>query len=151
MVVHPQSIVHSLVSYRDGSVLAQLGMPDMRTPIAHALAWPERIEAGVAGLKLAEIGRLDFFEPDLQRFDCLQLAFDALDLGGSAPAILNAANEVAVQAFLEQRIGFMRIPGIIRDTLNCTASGSIHSLDDVLAADHEARRKAGEIVAKEAA
>jgi 1-deoxy-D-xylulose-5-phosphate reductoisomerase len=142
VVVHPQSIVHSLVSYRDGSVLAQLGMPDMRTPIAHALAWPERIEAGVARLKLSEVGRLEFFEPDLQRFPCLQLAYDALASAGSAPAILNAANEVAVQAFLDGRIGFMQIPQIIDQTLNDTQSNAIASLADVLEADAAARRSA---------
>jgi 1-deoxy-D-xylulose-5-phosphate reductoisomerase len=142
VVVHPQSIVHSLVTYRDGSVLAQLGMPDMRTPIAHALAWPERIEAGVESLSLAAIGKLEFFEPDPVRFPCLRLAFDALAAGPSAVITLNAANEVAVQAFLEERIGFMRIPEVIENTLNSTVGGSIHSLEDILATDRAARARA---------
>lgn len=139
VVVHPQSIVHSLVAYRDGSVLAQLGMPDMRTPIAHALAWPERIEAGVERLDLARAGRLDFHPPDTGRFPCLQLAYDALRAGGRAPAVLNAANEVAVQAFLDRRIGFARIPAIIESTLAAVAPGPANTLDEVQAADNEAR------------
>lgn len=149
VVVHPQSIVHSMVSYRDGSVLAQLGMPDMRTPIAHALAWPDRIEAGVERLDLARVGSLEFVEPDRQRFPCLQLAFDALDLGGSAPALLNAANEVAVESFLNGKIAFMQIPAILQETLNCVQAGSIESLEDVLAADTEGRCYATALVNKE--
>ncbi|KAA9129606.1 1-deoxy-D-xylulose-5-phosphate reductoisomerase [Marinihelvus fidelis] len=148
VVVHPQSIVHSLVAYRDGSVLAQLGMPDMRTPIAHALAWPERIEAGVARLDLATAGRLDFHAPDLDRFPCLRLAFDALRAGGKAPAVLNAANEIAVQAFLDAEIGFTRIPVIIESTLEATPAGAVASIDDVLAADQAARALARETIRK---
>src|SRR5574343_1540737 len=106
VVVHPQSVVHSAVQYVDGSVLAQLGCPDMRTPIAYAMAWPERIAAGVESLDLFKIGRLEFFAPDVERFRCLQLAYDVLREGGTAPAILNAANEVAVAAFLEGRLPF---------------------------------------------
>src|SRR6185436_17953078 len=103
VVIHPQSVIHSLVSYVDGSVLAQLGNPDMRTPIAHALAYPERMVSGVAQIDLAQIARLTFERPDLQRFPCLKLAYDALQAGGTAPAILNAANEIAVQAFLDRK------------------------------------------------
>ncbi len=144
VVVHPQSIIHSLVAYRDGSVLAQLGMPDMRTPIAHALAWPDRIEAGVERLDLARAGRLDFQAPDTHRFPCLRLAFDALRAGGRAPAVLNAANEIAVQAFLDGEIGFTRIPAVIESTLTAAAPGPADTLDDVLAADAEARALARE-------
>lgn len=118
VVVHPQSVIHSLVQYLDGSVLAQLGNPDMRTPIAHALAWPERMGAGVAPLDLFDVGRLDFQEPDLDRFPCLNLAYRAAQEGGTCPAILNAANEVAVAAFLEQRIGFMDIAKVVGRTLD---------------------------------
>src|SRR5690606_27484331 len=107
VVIHPQSVVHSMVSYVDGSVLAQLGNPDMRTPIAHALAYPERIESGVDMLRLAEVGRLDFEAPDPGRFACLRLAREALRAGGAAPAVLNAANEVAVESFLADRVGFL--------------------------------------------
>ena len=107
VVVHPQSIIHSMVEYIDGSILAQLGNPDMRTPIAYALGYPKRIESGVASLNLLEIAKLEFEAPDLKRFPCLQLAYDALEAGGTAPAILNAANEVAVAAFLNKQIHFL--------------------------------------------
>lgn len=117
VVVHPQSVIHSLVQYRDGSVLAQLGNPDMRTPIAHALAWPDRLESGVAPLDLFRVGPLEFQEPDLQRFPCLGLAFQAARAGESAPATLNAANEVAVAAFLEGRLGFQQIAQLVDRTL----------------------------------
>jgi 1-deoxy-D-xylulose-5-phosphate reductoisomerase len=146
VLVHPQSIVHSLVTYRDGSVLAQLGMPDMRTPIAHALAWPDRIDAGVETLRLAEIGRLEFFEPDPARFPCLRLAFEALAAGPASVAALNAANEMAVQAFLDDRIGFMRIPAVIEETLNSLPGASIHSLEDILETDRAARRQAASLL-----
>ncbi len=139
VVIHPQSIVHSMVSYRDGSVLAQLGMPDMRTPIAHALAWPERIDAGVQELDMASAGPLEFFDPDLQRFPCLQLAFEALAAGGDAAVILNAANEIAVQAFLDQEIAFMQIPELVEHALQRMSSRQPGSLEEVLACDQEAR------------
>lgn len=139
VVVHPQSTIHSLVQYVDGSVLAELGAPDMRTPIAHALAWPERITSGVDMLDLVACGSFDFMAPDLQAFPCLRLAFEALSHGGSAPAILNAANEVAVAAFLEGRIGFLQIAEVIETTLNAIDNGSVHHLDDVFAADATAR------------
>ena len=139
VVVHPQSTIHSLVQYVDGSVLAELGAPDMRTPIAHALAWPERIESGVNMLDLVACGRFDFMAPDLEAFPCLRLAFEALRQGGRAPAVLNAANEVAVAAFLDGRIGFLQIPEIIETTLNAIEHSPVRSLDDVLAADADAR------------
>ena len=139
VVIHPQSVIHSLVDYVDGSVLAQLGNPDMRTPIANALAWPERIDSGVAPLDLFAVARLDFQHPDEQRFPCLRLARQAAEAGGSAPAMLNAANEVAVAAFLERRICFPEIARIIEDTLNTQASAAVVDLDAVLAADARAR------------
>ena len=145
VVIHPQSIVHSLVEYVDGSVLAQLGNPDMRTPIAQALAWPERIEAGVVALDLAQIGRLEFEAPDLARFPCLGLAYAALRCGGTAPALLNAANEVAVEAFLAGRITFPEIAYLCEQTMAIVAAGPVASLADALAADQDARRVAGEL------
>jgi 1-deoxy-D-xylulose-5-phosphate reductoisomerase len=148
VVVHPQSIVHSLVAYRDGSLLAQLGMPDMRTPIAHALAWPERIESGVERLDLSRMSQLEFYEPDLQRFPCLGLAFAALQAGGSAPVALNAANEVAVEAFLDRKIGFMDIPKVITDTLQRADTGPIADLEAVIERDMAARRLAREAIQK---
>ncbi len=140
VVIHPQSVIHSLVEYVDGSVLAQLGNPDMRTPIAQALAWPERIDAGVAALDLARIGRLDFASPDAERFPCLGLAYAALREGGTAPAVLNAANEVAVAAFLEGRIGFLDIAAVCAQTLERIGTRPVRSLVDALAADSDARR-----------
>ena len=142
VLVHPQSIVHSMVAYRDGSVIAQLGTPDMRTPIANVLAWPGRIEAGVERLHLAQMNDLSFREPDLDRFPCLALAFEAMRRGDSAPAVLNAANEIAVEYFLEGRIGFDRIPHVVRDTLERCAITPLAGLDDVMAADRAARESA---------
>ena len=139
VVVHPQSVIHSMVEYVDGSVIAQLGNPDMRTPIAHALAWPERIDAGVRALDLFDIARLDFERPDLQRFPCLALAFAALRAGGAAPATLNAANEEAVEAFLAQRIGFLDIARVIEACLERSPDFAVDSLDAVFAADAQAR------------
>ena len=147
VVVHPQSIVHSMVAYRDGSILAQLGSPDMRTPIAHALAWPRRIEAGVKRLNLAQMNDLSFEKPDLNRFPCLELAFEAMRSGASAPITLNAANEVAVAAFLDGRIGFDRIPRLVGDVMERTAVTSVQNLDDVLEHDQQARRAATEWIA----
>jgi 1-deoxy-D-xylulose-5-phosphate reductoisomerase len=148
VVVHPQSIIHSMVEYRDGSVLAQMGTPDMRTPIAHALAWPRRIEAGVERLNLARMNDLSFEKPDLARFPCLELAFEAMHSGASAPVTLNAANEVAVDAFLEGRIGFDRIPRLVREVMERTEVTGVKNLDDVLAYDRHARKTANEWVAK---
>ncbi|ERS10463.1 1-deoxy-D-xylulose 5-phosphate reductoisomerase [Marinobacter sp. EN3] len=142
--VHPESIIHSMVEYADGSVLAQLGSPDMRTPIANGLAWPERIEAGVAPLDLFAIGRFHFERPDLQRFPCLRLAAEAFAAGGTAPAVLNAANEVAVAAFLEGRLCFADIPVIIERTLTATDVVPADSFDTIFAKDAEARRRAME-------
>jgi 1-deoxy-D-xylulose-5-phosphate reductoisomerase len=147
VVVHRQSIVHSLVEYVDGSVLAQLGSPDMRTPIAHALAWPHRIACGVDFLDLIRTSRLDFCAPDLNRFPSLALAQAAARAGGLMPAIVNAANEVVVQAFLERRVNFMDIPRVIEGVMTSMPAAAIGSLDDVLAADAEARRRAYERLA----
>ncbi len=139
VVVHPQSVIHSLVDYVDGSVLAQLGNPDMRTPIANALAWPERIDSGVAPLDLFAIARLDFQAPDEQRFPCLRLARQAAEAGNSAPAVLNAANEVAVEAFLQRRIRFPEIARMIEQVLDQEPVVPLPSLDAVFAADQRAR------------
>ncbi|RJG10158.1 1-deoxy-D-xylulose-5-phosphate reductoisomerase [Pseudomonas cavernicola] len=139
VVIHPQSVIHSLVDYVDGSVLAQLGNPDMRTPISHALAWPERIDSGVAPLDLFSVARLDFLPPDELRFPCLRLARQAAECGGTAPAMLNAANEVAVAAFLGRRIRFPEIASIIDAVLNFEPAVAVESLDVVLAADSRAR------------
>ncbi|MCM2331537.1 1-deoxy-D-xylulose 5-phosphate reductoisomerase [Geopseudomonas sagittaria] len=139
VVIHPQSVIHSLVDYVDGSVLAQLGNPDMRTPIAHALAWPRRIDSGVAPLDLFAIARLDFEAPDERRFPCLKLARQAAEAGGTAPALLNAANEVAVAAFLDGRIRFDEIARMIEAVLNRISAIAVQQLDDVLHADAQAR------------
>jgi len=144
ILVHPQSIVHSLVEYVDGSVLAQLSSPDMRTPIAHALAWPERIDSGVAQLDLLKAGRLDFQPPDYDRFRCLALAQAAARAGGLHPVLLNAANEVAVQAFLERRLNFPGIAAVIEAVVERGSGGAIGGLEDVLAADAEGRQRACE-------
>ena len=146
VVVHPQSVIHSAVQYSDGSVLAQLGNPDMRTPIAYAMAWPERIAAGVESLDLFKIARLDFFAPDFERFRCLQLAYEVLREGGTAPAILNAANEVAVAAFLDNRLPFLGIARLNDQVLQSLSAGPEGSLADVLAADAEARQLAAHLV-----
>jgi 1-deoxy-D-xylulose-5-phosphate reductoisomerase len=146
VIIHPQSIVHSMVAYRDGSVLAQLGMPDMRTPIAHALAWPQRIEAGVDRLNLADMHKLEFYQPDLERFPGLGLAFQVLETGGNAPVTFNAANEIAVDAFLHQRIGFLQIASVVSAAMDRCNQGKISSLDEVLEYDHLARGVAEQIV-----
>jgi 1-deoxy-D-xylulose-5-phosphate reductoisomerase len=146
VLIHPQSIVHSMVAYRDGSVIAQMGTPDMRTPIAYALAWPERIEAGVDRLNLAQMNDLAFRAPDFERFPCLGLAFAAMKAGENAPVALNAANEVAVESFLEGRLGFDRIPRLVGDVMDRLKPRRVGSLDDVLAEDREARREAIEMV-----
>jgi 1-deoxy-D-xylulose-5-phosphate reductoisomerase len=151
VVIHPQSVIHSMVEYADGSVLAQLGNPDMRIPIAHALAWPERIESGARPIDLVEIARLDFTAPDLDRFPCLRLAYRAIAAGGTAPAILNAANEVVVAAFLERRIGFTDIPRFIARTLDEVPAGPDQTLAQVLADDARARQVTMELIAAGAA
>ena len=147
VLVHPQSIVHCLVSYEDGSTLAHLSAPDMRTPIAHALAWPRRIASPSRRLDLAAVGQLTFRKPDHDRFRCLGLAMDAMRAGGLAPTILNAANEIAVEAFLNRRIGFLDIPRVVESTLaqSPEANAPCDTLDAVLAADARARDLAGQI------
>ncbi len=147
IVVHPQSVVHSLVSYCDGSMLAQLGSPDMRTPIAYALAWPERIAAPTKRLDLAAVARLTFEPPDATRFPALRVAREALLAGGGAPTVLNAANETAVYAFLERRIGFLDIAETVERTLAAVPTGPLDSLEDVYNFDKAARRIAGEFCA----
>ena len=151
VLIHPQSIVHSLVEYVDGSVIAQLSNPDMRVPIAHALAHPERIASGARPLDLAAMRNLAFEAPDLQRFPCLQLAYEALRAGGTAPAILNAANEVAVAAFLAGRMPFTTIASVIEETLDSVGATPADSLAQVLEADAVARRKADERILRQAA
>lgn len=148
VVVHPQSVIHSMVDYVDGSVIAQLGNPDMRTPIAHALAWPERIDSGVRALDLIEIARLTFERPDFDRFPCLALAFQALRQGGVAPAALNAANEEAVDCFLSGRLGYRRIGDVIAATLERIGAMAVDSLEAVLAADARARSIAQDEIRK---
>jgi 1-deoxy-D-xylulose-5-phosphate reductoisomerase len=146
VVIHPQSVIHSMVEYADGSVIAQLGNPDMRTPIAYALAYPERIDAGVAPLDLCKIGSLNFEPPDFKRFPCLRLAYGVLGQGGNAPAVLNAANEVAVDAFLGGKLSFTRISQVIEQALSCVPWTKADTLEDVLAADAAAREAAERFV-----
>jgi 1-deoxy-D-xylulose-5-phosphate reductoisomerase len=142
ILVHPQSVIHSMVAYQDGSVLAQLGTPDMRTPIAYALGWPKRIGAPSARLDFAKVAQLTFEAPDPVRFPALRIAREALKAGGTAPAILNAANEIAVAAFLAGRIGFMDIAALSESVLETLPQSDLGSIDDVIAADAEARRLA---------
>jgi 1-deoxy-D-xylulose-5-phosphate reductoisomerase len=148
VVIHPQSVIHSLVDYEDGSVLAQLGNPDMRTPIAHAMAWPERIDSGVAPLDLFAVGQLNFERPDPERFPCLDLAYRALRAEGNAAAVLNAANEVAVTAFLECRLPFLGIAGLIAATLDAVPQAALPDLAAVLEADRQGRTMAMELLAR---
>jgi 1-deoxy-D-xylulose-5-phosphate reductoisomerase len=148
ILVHPQSVIHSLVEYIDGSVLAQLGAPDMRTPIAYALAWPERMEAPVQRLDLAQIAALTFEAPDEIRFPALRLARRSLQQGGAAPTILNAANEVAVAAFLSRRIGFLDIERVVEGTLGASPSVPLADIAAVIAVDGEARRRAEELISR---
>ncbi|MCC2957342.1 1-deoxy-D-xylulose-5-phosphate reductoisomerase [Massilia sp. IC2-477] len=148
VVIHPQSVIHSMVSYTDGSVLAQLGNPDMRTPIAHALAFPERIASGVAQLDLTDMAALQFYKPDFERFPCLALAFDALRAGGTAPSLLNAANEVAVQSFLEREIGFRDIDRVIAQVMQDLPHGPASSIEAVLEQDALARQAAHAVIAR---
>ncbi len=146
VVLHPQSVIHSLVEYCDGSTLAQLGNPDMRTPIAHALAWPDRMESGVAGLDLFSVARLDFEPPDEGRFPCLGLAYRAAKEGGSSPAVLNAANEVSVEAFLDSRIAFTAIPQVIESVMNHVEVQEVFELEQILEIDRRARSIAKELI-----
>lgn len=146
VVIHPQSVIHSMVEYIDGSVIAQLGNPDMRTPIAYALGFPDRIESGVSALDLFKIARLDFEAPDTRRFPCIALAYEALRAGGNAPAVLNAANEIAVAAFLDLQLPFQAIASVIENTLAAIPLGAVETLEQVLAADALARQIAHEQV-----
>ena len=146
VVIHPQSVIHSMVEYIDGSVIAQLGNPDMRTPIAYALGFPDRIESGVPALDLFKIARLDFEAPDTRRFPCIALAYEALRAGGTAPAVLNAANEIAVAAFLDLQLPFQAIASVIEHTLAAIPLGAVETLEQVLAADALARQIAQEQV-----
>jgi len=139
VVLHPQSIIHSMVSYTDGSVLAQMGNPDMRTPIAHAMAWPQRMHSGVEPLDIFEVAKLEFEKPDFKRFPCLAMAYDALDEGGTATTILNAANEIAVDAFLNKQLSFTNIPKVIEKTLKHTIKVTADNLQTILDADSDAR------------
>ncbi len=150
VVIHPQSIIHSMVEYLDGSVLAQMGSPDMRTPIAQALAWPRRFEAGVQSLDFVKLGRLDFRSPDPQRFPCLRLATEAIRAGGTVPAILNAANEVAVQAFLDRRLNFLDIAAVIESVMNTVDASTATDLAAILGADRLARDSAAAEVTRRA-
>ncbi|HFD31651.1 MAG TPA: 1-deoxy-D-xylulose-5-phosphate reductoisomerase, partial [Gammaproteobacteria bacterium] len=142
VVIHPQSTIHSMVAYNDGSVLAQLGNPDMRTPIAYGLGWPMRIESGVAPLDLFEIAQLNFEQPDYKRFPCLRLAYEAHQAGGYATIALNAANEIAVEAFLNRQLRFTDIPALIEYALEQTTSGTPETLNEILIQDSESRRQA---------
>ena len=151
VIIHPESVIHSLVEYVDGSLLAQLGNPDMRTPIAYALGFPDRIEAGVEGLNLAALSQLNFSEPDVTRFPCLELARMALRTGDSAPAVLNAANEVAVSAFLALQLRFDRIPELIEHALSAVGIAPLRGIDDVFAADLAARECAQSWLARKGA
>lgn len=146
VVVHPQSIVHSLVEYKDGSVIAQLGIPDMRIPIAYALSYPERMDLGLKPLHLSQCGQLDFLEPDYSCFPALQLAFDAIRAGGTLPAVLNSANEVAVDAFLNGKIQFLQIAETVAKTMDIVQGGDENSLEDIVEADAKARVEAGRVI-----
>ncbi|MGZ8996440.1 MAG: 1-deoxy-D-xylulose-5-phosphate reductoisomerase, partial [Rhodospirillales bacterium] len=145
-VVHPQSIIHSMVSYVDGSVLAQLGLPDMRTPIAYALGWPKRIAAPAPRLRLADIGQLTFYAPDDDRFPALRIAREALRLGGSAAAVLNAANEIAVESFLGGEIGFLDIAPVAEKTIYAVGSRPVDNIEDITEVDREARTMARDAI-----
>ena len=146
VLIHPQSVVHSMVRYRDGSVLAQMGQPDMRTPIAYGLAWPERIDAGVAPLNLTQLAGLSFTEPNFNQFPCLSLAFAAAKAGGTAPAVLNAANEVAVAAFLDNGLPYLSIPNVVEHCLNALSPVAADSLETILEADAIARQAANQFI-----
>jgi 1-deoxy-D-xylulose-5-phosphate reductoisomerase len=144
--VHPESIVHSLVEYHDGAVIAQLGVPDMKTPIAYALSWPLRMPLNQPPLDLCQLGRLTFSQPDIQRFPCLRLAYEALALGGTVPAVLNAANEVAVEAFLQYQLSFLGIPQVIEKVMARHQRLDITTIDQVLQSDLWARKEAKELI-----
>lgn len=146
VVIHQQSIIHSMVDYTDGSVLAQMGNPDMRTPIAHAMAWPERIESGVEPLDMFSVGQLNFEKPNLERFPCLRLAFEAAEAGGTVSTVLNAANEIAVDAFLDNKLGFTGIAKVIEATMDAVDFKEADSLETILSVDAQARQVANDII-----
>jgi len=146
VVIHPQSVIHSMVDYVDGTVLAQMGNPDMRVPIAHSLAWPERFESGVEPLNIFEVGRMDFHEPNLERFPCLRLAYEAINAGGIMPTVLNAANEIAVDAFLNERVRFTDIPVIIERCMKQFDAKPADSLEIILDVDKQARKLSNQII-----
>jgi len=146
VLIHPQSVVHSMVRYRDGSVIAQMGQPDMRTPIAYGLSWPERIDAGVGRLDLTQLAALSFSAPDHGRFPCLALAFEAAKLGGTAPTVLNAANEIAVAAFLDKGLPYLQIPVVVEHVLNQIASSPASSIEHILSVDAQARVSAHQYI-----
>jgi len=148
VVIHPQSVIHSMVDYVDGTVLAQMGNPDMRVPIAHAMAWPDRFDSGVEPLNIFDVARMDFEQPNLQRFPCLRLAYEAIAAGGIMPTVLNAANEIAVDAFLNERVRFTDIPVIIERTMNKFSATPADTLDIILSTDQQARVISTEIVAE---
>jgi len=148
VVIHPQSIIHSMVEYTDGSVIAQLGVPDMKGPISYALFYPGRCPGGLAHLDLLKVGTLEFLPPDFERFPCLRLACEAGKTGGTMPAVMNAANEVAVSAFIEEKIGFMDIPAVIGQTMTLHRVQKKESLDDVMEADRWARKTGEDIIKK---
>ncbi len=148
VVIHPQSVIHSMVDYVDGTVLAQMGNPDMRIPIAHALAWPERFESGAKPLNIFEVGRMDFEEPDLERFPCLRLAYKAIAAGGIMPTVLNAANEIAVASFLDEQIRFTDIPVVIEACMDKFDATSADNLDIILDVDQKARLTSQKIIAE---
>ena len=148
IVIHPQSVIHSMVDYHDGSIMAQLGAPDMRTPIACALAWPDRIASGVGALDFTQVGPLEFGRVEPARFPCVGLAAEAIRRGGTAPAVLNAANEVAVEAFLDRRLGFTGIAHVIENVLGELPVEPLESLDQVYAMDVEARALAARFVSR---
>jgi len=148
VVIHPQSVIHSMVDYVDGTVLAQMGNPDMRVPIAHAMAWPDRFDSGVEPLNIFDVARMDFEQPNLQRFPCLRLAYEAIAAGGIMPTVLNAANEIAVDAFLNEHVRFTDIPVIIERTMNKFSATLADTLDIILSTDQQARVISTEIVAE---
>jgi 1-deoxy-D-xylulose-5-phosphate reductoisomerase len=148
VVIHPQSVIHSMVDYVDGTVLAQMGNPDMRIPIAYSMAWPERFDSGVEPLNIFDVGRMDFQEPDLERFPCLRLAYEAIAAGGIMPTILNAANEIAVEAFLNESVRFTDIPVIIERCMKKFEAKVADTLDIILDADQQARRVSTQIIAE---
>jgi 1-deoxy-D-xylulose-5-phosphate reductoisomerase len=148
VVIHPQSVIHSMVDYIDGTVLAQMGNPDMRIPIAHSLAWPERFDSGAKPLNIFEVKHMDFEEPNLERFPCLRLAYKAMSAGGTMPAILNAANEIAVEAFLNEQVRFTDIPIIIERCMDIMSPKQADSLAIILEADQQARFESKQIIAE---